>query len=301
MSDPSAGGGFEIPQEIPEIPQEILDALAALAGQQGEVAPIGVPFDYAATTPIPNSAGIMPPSMRSTPPRYFEGDEYKLIRNAPPERVLNLQEQLVNAGFLDPDEGITLGAWQGGTVNAFRGLLQYANIQGIDWQGALKQATTMFRLYGTSPLGGDGTGRDGRPHVVVNLSDPAGLKDGADTVAQRVLGRKATAQEQNLIVSTIHAMQRDAQIGPQLPDDPAQEKQDTAVMFDQARDALRTGTPIPEDPAGSMQARVSEITQPDIEARTEDALRAQNPQEAGGKDISNAFSTFENILRGGIR
>lgn len=123
--------------------------------------PLGVPKDYSASvqrswTPSPGRSGRVDlGALRYTheqAPRYFDGDEWKPAGEST-DSIVERQQKLVLAGYLDPDAGFALGRWDGPTRKAYQYLLEDANAAGITADMML------YRAAQSVPIGGEGGGR----------------------------------------------------------------------------------------------------------------------------------------------
>lgn len=100
-------------------------------------APIGVPDDYTTQySPLPREVAPV-----SRPPRYFDGDEFMPVQFSP-DKIADLQRQLVAVGLLRPGIRIGVGDWDEPSIDAFYRLLGYANQNGISWKAALNKLST---------------------------------------------------------------------------------------------------------------------------------------------------------------
>lgn len=129
----------------------------------------------------------------------------------------SMQQELFLGGFYTPSaslEDIAFGNLDDLTLDAYYNLMQWTaryNEAGEDVTTAdvLKERVQrmgerMAEIAAKSRAGGGGGN-------IVNLADPAGLAQGLNAVAQDVLGRKATPDEQRMYVAAFHAMQSGAQ------------------------------------------------------------------------------------------
>lgn len=112
---------------------------------QSTRAPIGVPDDYRTPTPASSYPGGF--SAReggsatgvgevSRGPLYYDGDELKPAQWSP-DRVLDLQRQLIAADLISPGTRLRLGVMDDATIDAYYRLLASANRFGSNWMGAL--------------------------------------------------------------------------------------------------------------------------------------------------------------------
>jgi hypothetical protein len=117
---------------------------------QGPV-PIGVPEGYTTSRQGGEPSGF---SAREgydvrRKPLYYEGDELGPARWSP-DRILDLQRQLIAAGLISPGQRLRLGLLDEVTIDAYYRVLATANRYGVNWISALD------RLMGESrtPTGG---------------------------------------------------------------------------------------------------------------------------------------------------
>lgn len=166
-----------------------------------ERSPLGVPDDYMASSPrrpAPFASRLGPKTYQPPPrpPRYFAGDE--LIPAAlAPERVAAMQRALATAGLIGPKTKFRVGVWDDTTRNAYRNLLEFANVYGIDEAEAL-------RRYASSEET-DPSGDAERAPLVVRQSSPDDLRATFETVARRRIGRKLAPEEVERFVSAYQA------------------------------------------------------------------------------------------------
>lgn len=107
--------------------------------------PIGVPDDYVATRPrvshigdvgSADAAAAQAGVQRETPPQYYDGDEFAPGQQSPDE-IAQLQRTMASIGLLSPNTRFRLGVWDESSQKAYRGLLAYANQQGLDFRVAM--------------------------------------------------------------------------------------------------------------------------------------------------------------------
>ena len=107
---------------------------------------LGVPDDYVAMPPTPSDPGATPGSgaawryaetatgPSAVPPRYMSGDEFAPAA-LPSELIAGLQTQLAAAGLLTGT--VKLGIWDDASTEAYRRVLSFANLRGLDESAAL--------------------------------------------------------------------------------------------------------------------------------------------------------------------
>lgn len=103
------------------------------------------------------------------------------------------------------------------------------------------------------------------------LTDPARVRMNADAIGRSTLGRKMTDEEHGKMIEFVHNLERrNAMVGAGLDPDvdlPGVEQLDEGIIAD-------------------IDAQMNEFT------------RAQNPDEAGGKDVADQYSVFSSMLAG---
>jgi hypothetical protein len=194
--------------------------------EEGEVSGfLGVPKGYFATRPAPASTArravrpeMTPPPERmpeAVPPRYKEGDQYRLRGLAPEMRAM-FQTEMDRAGLYGKGQRYVLGDWQETDSEVYAKLLKFANRYGYTDAEALEQMRTLSaEERAAAGLGGAGRGGAGagaaREPLVVSLSHPDDIRDLADRTARKSLGRKLTADQLSNFVSAYQSMQRESQ------------------------------------------------------------------------------------------
>jgi hypothetical protein len=210
------------------------------------------------------------------------------------DQLLDLQRSLYAAGFMG-DVDIADVYWGQHDEESFSA-----------WARAVGRAARYFavgeeltvddviRTAARERLGGLGEGAGTGQQRVVHLADPAALAQLLDTAATAVLGRRATAGQQQMFVGVIHRLQREGQLAAQ-PVSPSTNVTtldvDRSGTFDQGEldAALDLQT---------MSDGVTEVVQVNPTAQAGALLRQQNPTEAGAHDIDLAFRQFIESLRG---
>lgn len=142
---------------------------------------LGVPNGYVFVPPNPYNyqQGFIGPRITPQPvaPRYMTGDEFS-IASMPPEQLARLQQSMATAGLIGSNTRVRVGLADDATVSAFKSLLSFANVNGLDWQGALSE------LAANPPSGGS-----------VAVSNPLEEDTALRDAAQRLLGHQPNAQQ----------------------------------------------------------------------------------------------------------
>lgn len=193
-------------------------------------------------------------------PRYASGDEWvPQIESWPPERVADLQAQLVDAGLLDPDS-YQRGYWDDESATAYRQLLGYSNVAGIDSHQTLQRIGEVKSKYGTTA----DKARVRQPFIA-ELADPAALNDLLDNVSVRLLGRALSPTEKGTFAESFRTTQESEQ----------------RRAYDMAG--------VENGPGGT-------VTMPDAESRATEFVRSNQPQEVAEYDAINRWRQFQALL-----
>jgi hypothetical protein len=193
----AAAAAGEDPSEIDEFEFPPLPPIPEVEGPAPR--PIGVPVDFVAARQIEDpspisllaGAGVFP-TTRAIAPQYFDGDELAPA-TLDPAVIARLQRRLVAAGLLD-DDTFYVGAWDDLTIAAYKGVLGFANQNGID------ATKSMDRLIATLPQ----SVKDARARAkqLKVFQEPPYIKPDMATLAQDVkryfrqeVGRDPTAGE----------------------------------------------------------------------------------------------------------
>ena len=146
-------------------------------------------------------------------------NDFTRLSQAKPKEYQDLQMQLYLGGFFGKTklENIQFGLNDDASYGAFSDLLsRVARINSankekgmptIRWQDLLSDAVRKNGPDMEEEAAGKGQS------VTISLADPTGLAMALDRVAQNTIGRRASADEQRMFVSTFHAMQSGAQAG----------------------------------------------------------------------------------------
>lgn len=103
------------------------------------------------------------------------------------------------------------------------------------------------------------------------LTDPARIRMNGDALGSNILGRNLKPEEQQQLVQFIHELERrNAKI---------------EAGFD-------------PDADGTLEDLEGEAIQADLEARMNEWIRSENPEEAGGKDMADAYDTMTQLFAG---
>lgn len=150
-------------QEGDDNPLDV-DPLPPPPDAANRIPPIGVPDDWRTPTPASSYPGGFSAREGGTAggfdqqmergPLYYEGDEL-LPSQWSPDKVLDLQRQLIAAGLIDPGSRIRLGIMDDETINGYYQLLAQANRYGTNWMGALDRLQSGRGLPGGGTMGQD--------------------------------------------------------------------------------------------------------------------------------------------------
>lgn len=135
------------------------------------------------------------------------GDAENILRGMDPGLVARLQDRLIGAGFMSGGAYGVGSPVDDKTVDAFRGLLGYANSQGASWEKALASAEQM-----AEELGLDGDGNERAPFVAPTYLAPdyATLAQNVKGELRRQLGRDPDESEMALFTAEMAGWDRDA-------------------------------------------------------------------------------------------
>jgi hypothetical protein len=145
-------------------------------GTESRGGPLGVPKGYTAAvqrswTPSPGRSGrVNTGALRYTyeqRPRYMDGDEWRPATRAVDE-IVEMQQKLVIAGYLDANDGFRLGMWDGPTRTAYRYLLEDSNASGLDADTMLYRAAQGIEIGGGGGGAGGGGGGRGRGGYMID-------------------------------------------------------------------------------------------------------------------------------------
>lgn len=156
---------------------EMLAAAAPPPSSAGAARPLGVPADYQAP---------------GTQPKYFDTDVFAPASLAP-ERIAQLQRRMVDAGLIPKNARYRNGVWDDVSREAYRGLLETANVYGVDEARALN-------IYAQSkPVG--------RDPLAPPVANPADIQATVRTAARALYGHKADDAMVQRIVAGFQAEQ----------------------------------------------------------------------------------------------
>ena len=107
---------------------------------------------------------------------YRSGDE-NLPTGKPPEAIAQLQQALIRAGLLDPDNVISAGMWGQADRTAFKKLLTFANLNGLTWQEALSVYSDAAARGAATGVGyGSGMAGPEDPQFQAQVTNPDDLR-----------------------------------------------------------------------------------------------------------------------------
>ena len=193
------------------------------------------------------------------PPRYALGDEWSpQTQSWSPERIADIQAQLVDAGLLDPDD-YQRGFWDQESATAYRQLLGYSNVSGLESHQTLQRIGEVKSRFGSTA---DKAVK--RQPFISELTDPMALSDLLDDVAVRRMGRGLTPEEKARFSDSFRGLQESSQ-----------------------RQAYDMSAP---DASGGS------VTTPNPQARAEAFVTENRPDDVAAYQYLQAFKSFENLL-----
>lgn len=225
---------------------------------------------YRATNPDAVTSGVYEPYRGpatrgpvETPPRYALGDEWEpQTKSWAPERIADIQAQLVDAGLLDPDD-YQRGFWDQESATAYRQLLGYSNVSGLDSHQTLQRIGEVKAKFGSTA---DKAGKVRQPFIS-ELADPVELSDLLDDVAVRRMGRGLSPEEKARFSDSFRGLQES----------------------EQRKYYEASGSGLPGGPGGS-------VTMPDAGARAQEFVTSTRPDDVAAYQYLQAFKSFENLL-----
>jgi hypothetical protein len=139
-------------------------------------------------------------------PRYMSGNEFD-IASFPPEQLARLQQQLATAGLIGPSTKVHVGVADDATINAFKSLLGFANVNGLEWPTALAKLVQNPPQTGSSAASGIGGGGGN----VIQQENPANEDDALRSAAQQLLGKDPSPEQLQGFRPYYDALTRSAQ------------------------------------------------------------------------------------------
>ena len=244
---------------MPTVEELLAAAPTVTGGGGGKKQPgfIGFPDDYTPPSREVRVEGKGWATAPGSPPRYMDGDEIMPASYAP-ERIAQLQAQMVKVGLIPPRGKYRPGYWDDTSRNAFKDLLAFSNYRNVDYNEALAQ---MAADPATGAMFGEGDGRERAP-LTVRVSSPDEIAQVIRATARDVIGRKLSDEETQRIVS-------------------AYQQQETAFQ-QQAYNMDDTGGTVVEPPSAQTVA--------------EQQIRTTAPVEARGQEMAGVFDSFLEIV-----
>ena len=195
-------------------------------------------------------------------PRYKLGDEWEpQTKSWSPERIADIQAQLVDAGLLDPDD-YQRGFWDQESASAYRQLLGYSNVSGLDSHQTLQRIGEVKAKYGTTADKGAK-----RQPFISELADPTELSSLLDDISVRRMGRGLTPEEKARFSDSFRGLQES----------------------EQRKYYEASGSGLPGGPGGS-------VTMPDAGSRAEEFVTSTRPDDVASYQYLQAFKSFENLI-----
>jgi hypothetical protein len=264
MSDPSQYGGGPPPIAEEEEAEFLGPGTSRLGGGYRAQVPSTRTGHFDPTT-MGESGDVAPYSRTITnevAPRYKLGDEWSpQTQSWPTERIVDLQAQLVDAGLLDPDD-YQRGFWDQESATAYRQLLGYSNVSGLDSHSTLQRIGEVKAKYGSTADKGAK-----RQPFISELADPVELSSLLDDVAVRRMGRGLTPEEKARFSDSFRGLQE----------------------TEQRKYYEASGSGLPGGPGGS-------VTMPDASSRAEQFVTETRPDDVSSYQYLQAFKSFENLL-----
>lgn len=243
------------------------------------IPPIGVPDTYR----TPTSATTYPGGFSAREggsatgvgeitrgPLYYEGDELGPAQWSP-DRVLDLQRQLIAADLISPGSRLRLGVMDEVTINGYYKLLASANRYGTNWMAALD------RMMGESGVPGGGAA--GELMEVDEFGNLIGT--GPDAVEQ--LPTRTTAPEDLRRIFRAASIES---LGQGLPEGEIEQMIQAyhQVEIQRQRDAYAA-----EGTSNNVMAT------PSPEAFMEDAM-LKNPEQRAEMEVENTLGAMEDFM-----
>lgn len=286
--------------------EEAIDAkiaeyeVLALEAKGDAIGPAGaLPFGFEAVRTDPTQAateGLQmqrdregrqgPNRSRTVPARYFEGDELNPAGWSE-ERRAALQEEMVAAGLMDPDD-FYVGMWDTNSISAYKTILGYSNLWGTDPE------ETLSRLQASLPE----ALRDGRTSSAAQQRVArVYVKPDYATIAQEVkqtfeqrLGRRPRDQELNELASALSGFYR-AQLDAQVAADEAADAADERAA--ETGEAPGNVTQQGVDPIARFQQLFDQRYQPE-----EDRLEGIGDTRQNMTNVFASLRTMGNMVGG---
>lgn len=196
------------------------------------------------------------------PPRYHVGDEWLPQTNSwSSEKIADLQSQLVDAGLLDK-RAYQRGFWDDTSAAAYRKLLGYSNVSGLDDQSTLSRFREVQAKYGATETAGAT-----RQPFLARKTDPEYLQNLLDDVSVRTIGRRISPEEKARFATAFNESQ-------------------VAV---QRQEYDMTGSGLPGGEGGT-------VTDVEPGAQAEKFVRENNPGEVKEYDAIQRYKQFQALL-----
>lgn len=198
-------------------------SIPTVGGQGGKSKFIGVSDDYGRPTQIDEFDNPMRrvapgtivggrPGM--TTPLYNDAWFEAQLANMAPEDVWLYQQQMARAGFIKPKARVIRGIWDDTTRNAFKNVVELANVYTTDVDTALALAMQggagALAAGAGLDLGEDQpfTGTKKRTDKTVNLTNPQEARARLRSVLRDELGRPPREDEMAAFISALGASER---------------------------------------------------------------------------------------------
>lgn len=259
--DPTATPASLTPGQNITSDTETLYAMLGLSDTEGE-APVLLERAKPAAGP-PSKADV--PVMTAAVKRSL-GQTIQGLYNLTPIQRAAVQKRLLSSGFYSSTQDLLQGEPDNDTVRAYATAAKRAVITGKTLDEVIDESTGAVTPDEVNKALLGGATRGGRTQAPFSptTTNPLDVRDTAQVVATRTLGRKFTDAELSHFVNSFQQMQLSAQ-----------QSQYTA------------------DTAGGRT-----VAAPDVAAAAEAQARAAAPAEAGAHDLATTFAMFQKIIGG---
>jgi len=197
-------------------------------------------------------------------PKYQTGDEFT-VASMPPEQLARLQQQLASAGLIGSNTKIRVGIADDATVAAFKSLLGFANVNGLDWHSALSKLMT------NPPV-------DTTPSI--EQTSPMDEDLALYSAAQKLLGRDPTPQQLDGFRPYYNALTTTQQTDTLAARQPS---------VDGTTGGLTSSSPI--SPTTINDA-------PNLSSAAEGYLRQNSGLQVQGENLSHVMDALDSIISG---
>lgn len=242
--------------------------------------------------------------------QYFDGDEWGVIGNLPPETRAEVQQAMIDRGLFGAKKpNIAFGAWDSDSASAFKQVLAFANSTGQGWQDALQNMPVKETTDGTTVA---------RGNYNINLSSPQDLAAVFKKAAADLIGGSDVPQEDVDKFVRAYQAQEKAYYEAQIAQNEADKRDSAAAAAGTGGAQLDAqGRPIQSPVGGDLgigalpdsaemsptdttnSPRVLVTNKPaDASVAAQDAIKKSNPGRYGATQLAGTFDKFISILGG---